>query len=215
MDKYKSDICLIFQDVGIDVSKRKKNILDTILLQNNNIEKGLTNLIKYTIKFCIKNNMKLLVPYKRDKKVNPEAHKIEIEFLKRNLNEEEFAYIEKNTLEKETNNFSSYKAMLNCKVLVSTYSTLLNEKFGIREKIFSCNLTKEDRFNFPLNGVCTLNNCSYDEFEKRLLQIYSIPTESYFSKIDKRPEYLMKHNTKISSIISIKKKLFEFGVKPH
>ena len=83
---------------------------------------------------------------------------------------------------------------------------------GTGGKILSCNLTKEDRYNFPVNGICTLNDCSYEEFEKRLLEIYSISKENYFSKIDKKPGYVMRFNKDNSTINLIREKLSQFGI---
>ena len=67
-------------------------------------------------------------------------------------------------------------------------------------------------YDFPINGICTLNNCSYVEFEKRLLEIYSISKENFFSKIDKKPDYVMKFNENNSTINLIREKLYQLGV---
>tara|TARA_Y100000590_G_scaffold420454_1_gene523166 strand:- start:1607 stop:2092 length:486 start_codon:yes stop_codon:yes gene_type:complete len=158
--------------------------------------------------------MRLVIPCKRDKKYSPGGHKLEIEFLKRNLSKEEFDYVQSNLLEKDKDrdNFSSFRAVLNSEVTVASFTTLLKDKLAVGGKILSCNLTKVDRYNFPVNGICTLNNCSYEEFEKRLLEIYSISKESYFSKIDKKPDYVMRFNKNNSTINLIREKLLQFGV---
>tara|TARA_B100000959_G_C14593691_1_gene465129 strand:+ start:31 stop:501 length:471 start_codon:yes stop_codon:yes gene_type:complete len=150
--------------------------------------------------------MKLIIPLKRDKKYSPKAHKIEHEFYKRNLKEEEFDYFQKNFLEKERDNFSSYRAVFNSKVAVGVSSTLLKDKLGAGGKILSCNLTGVNIFDFPINGICTLNNCSYVEFEKRLLEIYLMSKENFFSKIDKKQDYVMKSTLDTASIIRNKLK---------
>ena len=102
--------------------------------------------------------------------------------------------------------------MLNSKVTISLNSTLLRNKLAIGGKILSCNLTKIDRYNFPVNGICALNDCSYAEFEKRLLEIYSISKENYFSKIDKKPDYLDKFSKEYSTIDLIREKLSQLGI---
>ena len=213
--KYNSDICLIFQPVGRYEEAQEKNTMFSYNCQKNrNIERGLAEIVKYTVKFCIKNNMRLVIPCKRDKKYSPGGHKLEIEFLKRNLSKEEFDYVQSNLLEKDKDrdNFSSFRAVLNSEVTVASFTTLLKDKLAVGGKILSCNLTKVDRYNFPVNGICTLNNCSYEEFEKRLLEIYSISKESYFSKIDKKPDYVMRFNKNNSTINLIREKLLQFGV---
>ena len=156
--------------------------------------------------------MKLIIPLKRERKYSLKSHGVEYEFYKRNLEKEEFDYFQKNFLEKERSNFSSYRAVLNSKVAVGVSSTLLFDKFGIGGKILSCNLTKADMYNFPISGICSLNNCTYLEFEKRLLEIYSISSEDFFSKIDKKPDYVMKFNKSNSTIDLIREKLFQAGV---
>ena len=219
-EKYNSDICLISEYIGNSYlhatdaldEHTKKKVNNPKLPENINIARGYVEIVKYTIKFCIRNNMKLIIPLKRDKKYSPKSHKVEYEFYKRNLEKDEFDYFQKNFLEKETSNFSSYRAVLNSKVAVGIGSTLLFDKLGTGGKILSCNLTKADFANFPISGICSLNNCTYLEFEKRLLEIYSISSEDFLSKIDKKPDYVMKFNKNNSTINLIREKLSQLGV---
>ena len=61
-------------------------------------------------------------------------------------------------------------------------------------------------------GILTLNNCSYEDFEKRLLEIYSISKENYFSQMEQNIDYIMKFSKDYSTIDLIRKKIFELGV---
>jgi surface carbohydrate biosynthesis protein len=213
-EKYNCDICLV-AEMFFPTSK---NIFEVGTLASKfnedrrTEEEGFVKLIKYTIKFCLKHNMKLIIPLKRDKKHLPGFYNLEIEYYDRNFEKEELEYIKSNILEKDRENFSSYRVLLNSKVVVSTKSTLLRNKLTIGGKILSCNLSKKDRYNFPVNGICTLNNCFYEEFEERLLEIYSISEEDYFSKIDKKPDYREKFNKNYSAIDLIREKLIQLGV---
>ena len=207
LEKYKCDICLVPSYQNPTSEMRKKSLEDSI-----NMEKGSVKLIEYTVKFCLKHNMKLIIPLRRDKKYLPGLYKFEIEFFERNFKNEELEYIKKKILEHELDNFSSYRVVLNSKVTISQYSTLLRNKLALGGKVLSCNLTKIDRYNFPVNGICTLNDCSYAEFEKRLLEIYSISNENYFSKMDKKPDYLEKFNKEYSAIDLIRDKLSQLGI---
>ncbi len=217
-EKYNSDICLISEYVGTSCfhatsaldKHEKKKINNPKLPENINIERGYAKIVKYTIKFCIRNNMKLIIPLKRERKYSLKSPEVEYEFYKRNLEKEEFDYFQKKF--KERSNFSSYRAVLNSKVAVGMASTLLFDKLGIGGKILSCNLSKVDMYNFPISGICSLNNCTYLEFEKRLLEIYSISSEDFFSKIDKNPDYVMKFNKSNSTIDLIREKLSQAGV---
>ena len=156
--------------------------------------------------------MKLVIPLKNDKKYSFNKHKFEVEYFDRNFEKEELDYIKRNILEKDQENFSSYRAVLNSEITVGKRSTMLRHKLATGGKILSCNLTRIDRHNFPVSGICTLNNCSYEEFEKRLLEIYSISKEDYISKMDKNPDYLEKSSKNYSTIDLIREKLSQLGV---
>tara|TARA_B100001250_G_C19166624_1_gene514790 strand:- start:257 stop:529 length:273 start_codon:yes stop_codon:yes gene_type:complete len=90
---------------------------------------------------------------------------------------------------------------------------MLRHKLAMEGKILACNLTNIDRYDFAINGICTLNNCTYEEFEERLLEIHSIDKENYFSKMDKDPNYLEKITKNYSTINLIRKKLYNLGLK--
>ena len=48
----------------------------------------------------------------------------------------------------------------------------LREKLAMGGKILSCNLTALEEVDFPNQGICSIKNFSYEEFESRLLKIY-------------------------------------------
>ena len=104
-------------------------------------------------------------------------------FYKQHLNDVEFNYLLSNSIEKYK--YSSYKAMFQSNIVVATYTTMLRENLGIGGKILSCNCTYSDVFDFPIEGICSIKNCNFQEFEKRLLEINSIPKENYFSRLSK------------------------------
>ena len=64
----------------------------------------------------------------------------------------------------------------------------------------ACNFTKNHVYDFPIKGLCVIKDCSYEEFEKRLLEIYSIAKEDYFSRIDKNWNSLDKFSNNYSTI---------------
>ena len=71
----------------------------------------------------------------------------------------------------------------------------------------SCNCTSSNIFDFPDEGICSIKNCNFQEFEKRLLEICSISKEDYFSKLNKNKCYTMEYDYKISTIEILKKKI--------
>ena len=100
--------------------------------------------------------------------------------------------------------------MLQSNIVVASYTTMLRENLGIGGKILSCNCTNSDIFDFPIEGICSIKNCNFKEFEKRLLDIHSISKENYFSKLSKDKCYILEYNEKISTIEIIRKKIDSF-----
>jgi len=200
-EKYKSDICLISTTAtGADK-----------IFGDNSIESGIGNVSKYTVKFCKKNNKKLILALKRDSKINPMGHKTEMDFLKKHLNED-FEFAKKHILYRDAKDYSSYQAMFNSKVTVSAHSTIVREKMCLGGKVLSCNFTNSSMYDFPINGICFLKKCTFEEFESRLLEILRISNEDYFSKINNKSSYVMAFNKNISTIDIIKEKFESLGL---
>ena len=107
----------------------------------------------------------------------------------------------------EKDRFTSYKVMFQSQVVVATYSTLLREYLGTGGKVLSCNMTSSDIFDFPIKGICSIKDCTFEEFEKKLSNIFSISQEEYFEKLGKDKNYLMEYDKEISTIEIIRKKI--------
>ena len=100
--------------------------------------------------------------------------------------------------------------MFQSKVTIGYWSTMLRENLAIGSKILCCNLIPTDIWDFPVQGICSISNCTYEEFEKRLLQIYSMSEKDYFYKLSKDKCYTVEYNEKFSTIDILKNKLDEF-----
>jgi hypothetical protein len=84
---------------------------------------------------------------------------------------------------------------------------MLREKLGCRNKILSCNLTGADVLNFPINGICSLINSNYNEFEERLSKILEMSEEDYFKNINRPVNQLVNFDKNSSMIYKLKKDL--------
>lgn len=174
-------------------------------LKTNNIEEGFSKLAKYLIKFSKKKNLKFIF-VKKLKKIKM-SHTIEdMDFYKNFLDQSEIDYLNLNTYQ-DHGTFSSYMGVFQSKVAVGTQSTLLREKIGCGQKILSVDLTNKEIWNFPVEGLCTLNNCSYSEFEERLSYILNINNEDYFNQISKEKSFLMNFDENNSAINKINSKI--------
>ena len=147
----------------------------------------------------------MIFTWRRDKEITPKGFNKELVAFKKHLNDTEFNYLVSNSEEKYE--FSSYKAMFQSNIAVGSISTMLRENLGIGGKILSCNCTYSDIFDFPIEGICSIKNCNFQEFEKRLLDIHSISKENYFSRLTKDKCYTMEYDEKISTIEILRKKI--------
>jgi len=189
---YYYDICLIS-----DTTYERNEYLKI-----DNFEEKIVLTTKYKIHFCKKKNLKFIFILKGKKKskvgLNPELN-----FYKKYLDTEEFKYLIKNS--SYDNNYSNYKNVVESKVTIGIVSTMLGEKLAIGGKILSCNMTNLDIYNFQIKGICSINNCSYENFEKRLDKILKMKKKQYFLNINKNVKYLINYDAKTSCSLKIKK----------
>ena len=189
IQKDKFDVCLISEPVpGLNSRMNRENL-----------EEGFAKLAKFTIKFVIENNLKFIFAGKREEgSIN---FNNEFEFYKKYLSKYEYEYL-LNNLNKKKDKYSSFNALFQSTVAIGCQSTLLKDKISRKEKILSCNLTNFDMYNFPIRGICSINNCDYTVFASRLKRIKEISIVDYFQDIN--PEQIMFNDPKESTIQKIK-----------
>jgi len=186
------DICLI-SDTTFERNK---------YLKINNFEEKISQTTKYTIDFCKKKNLKFIFIFK-NKKLETTRFDEELNFYKKYLNTEQMKYLLKNSSDNYLN--SNYQHSIESKVTVGIISTMLGEKLSIGGKILSCNMTNLDIYNFPIKGLCSINNCTYKDFEKRLSKILRMTNNQYFDCIDRNKKYLINYDLDFSCSLKIKK----------
>ena len=198
LNKNKYDICLISEPAeGVDAAYNQ-----------NSMEEGFAQIARFAIKFSRKHKLKFIFAGKRIKQTAlvKDSYDSEINFYKKYLDKSDFDYLMNNFNEKK-NFFSSFQAIFESKIAVAAQSTLLRNKIGLNEKILSCNLTNFKIYDFPINGVCTINNCNYEDFENRLQKILNMSIKDYFYNIDRDKSYIMTFDKELSTIDKIKKKI--------
>ena len=78
------------------------------------------------------------------------------EFYRKQLTANEFNYLLNNSIHK-TDQFSSYKTLIESKVVIGVSTTMLREKLSLfKGKILTCNYTNLPLFNFPKDGIFVL-----------------------------------------------------------
>ena len=199
--KKKYDICLLsdygawldrFDGVSLDILKQAEN--------------GYIKLIEWSIEFCRSKNLKFVFSFKR--RINTHDYFLEKSFYKNKLSEVNYNFlIENSSYNQKDMIYKSYYSSFQSELTIAKTSTLLRETLACNNKILACNLTNSNLFDFPIKGICSLNNCSFDEFEKRVENILKIKSSDYFSKIKENKNYLVYDSNPKSVINSILKEL--------
>jgi surface carbohydrate biosynthesis protein len=166
------------------------------------LEESVAKLIKFAIKYSRENNKKFKLATRNTK----DSFKKENNFYKKNLNREEYNYLKKNIFFRK-GPYDTYKQMLNSKIVIGTMSTMLRENLSLGGKSLSCNFTKTNIFDFPINGICNLKNCEYSVFYQRLKKILSISHKNYLSRLSKDVPYLVFKDKNKSTIDLVKSQL--------
>jgi|TARA_B110000971_G_C20030718_1_gene511293 surface carbohydrate biosynthesis protein len=199
--KKKYDICYISEPYAWDLMLNQANL---------KMEEGIGKLLKFTIKFSMENKMKFIIASRYGKS---EKKKLAIEkkFYRKYLNNDELNYLAKNFYYRGTK-FLSYVLMSQSEVVVSTMSTMLRENLYLKGKVLACNFTPTNIFNFPIKGICSLKNCSYYDFNKRLIYLKKISNKEYFLKIKKNNYYSNSLKNPTVAHSNIKKALHQLMI---
>ncbi len=186
------DVCLISEPM----------INHNVEYKNATIEKSIIDLMKFSINFCMENNLKFI--YAPKCFFETRNAKLELDFFSEYLSKEQLRYLLQNTY-KKINIYSSYEALLQSKIAIGWESTMLLNKIGLKQKILSCNFSSFETWNFPINGVCSLNEKDYKSFSERVKLILNMSDEDYFNKLNKNPNFVMSFDEKESLIKKTKK----------
>ena len=196
LKKNKYDICLISEN-AYDLNSK---------LGEDGEEEGFANMVKFVIRYAKETNIKFIFARKRKNFTSLASD--EMSFFKKYLSETELNYL-KNNMNEKINEHSSYFPLFQSKIAIGTQSTLLKDKLSCREKILSLNLQKTNIYDFPISGVCSLKNCSYEEFKERVNMIFSMSDKEYFLNISKNFNNLIEFSKDENVIDKIKNSINE------
>ena len=194
IENNKYDICLVSDDAS-GFSKH---------FSESSLEKDYAKIASFAIQFSKKFNKKFIFIWKRYQ--NHPDHIREYEFYRKQLTDNEFNYLLNNSVHK-TDQFSSYKALIESKVVIGVSTTMLREKLSLKGKILTCNYTNLPLFNFPKDGIFVLKKYEYSDFENKLNFLLEMSNEEYFDKIKEVAPYIIKFydNNDLESVKKILK----------
>ena len=167
------------------------------------LEEGTALMVKHTINYCLSHKKKFIFVLK-NKKNDLRRQNQELNFYKKYLSKKEFDFLKSNSNKNQTSLFASYAIMLRSKVVIGTISTMLGENLALGRKILACNFSRIKILDFPVKGICFINNQSYQVFEKRLSYILNLSKKNYLQKLNKSKNYIVNYDKQISTIKLIK-----------
>lgn len=92
------------------------------------------------------------------------------------------------------NTLGSYDAIDSCHVVVGVLSSLLVEAFGRSRRVLAFNPSGNPDINFPIDGIWSLTDDSYDAFEERLSSIMNMSTDEWNRFTGTLPQHLVAYN---------------------
>tara|TARA_Y100001970_G_scaffold2704_1_gene3177 strand:+ start:29092 stop:30165 length:1074 start_codon:yes stop_codon:yes gene_type:complete len=103
--------------------------------------------------------------------------------------------------------FSSYEAIHMSKVVISTFSTLVVEAFGIGKKIMFIDYSKRKLYSSYDYGDWFLYEEGYRAFNKKLNRIIHMDNKEWKIKTNKYGSYLMKYDKDFPTYLKIQNEL--------
>jgi len=192
----KYDICLISE---------VKFFLNKDWSQVKNFAECMGLVAEFTHRLCKKHNLNMVFAGKCAK--DTVDGRREIYFYKHYLKNYDFKILQlpnPNRLKE----YPSYVSIMQSKLTIALWSTILREAISFEKKFLSFNTTRHPDVIFPAPGItfpqesiCVLTKPSYELFEERVLKILSMTTEEYFSQLGKEKSFLMAPTVETASIL--------------
>ena len=162
-----------------------------------NSQKEIGSFLTYLSEFINKNKLKLVIIGKRPKIDDISLNeKFPNHLLNKYISERKFYEKFLNSkhlyIPQDNKILSSYKYSMQSEVTIGTTSTILRELLSANKKILACNPFGEKNAEFPIKGICYLENFDFTKFEQRLKKILNISNSEYFGQLEKDPNHLVK-----------------------
>lgn len=90
--------------------------------------------------------------------------------------------------------YSTYYLCDRSKVTLGMTSSALWESFGRGNKILAVNLTDNEIYDFPISGIWSMRQPSYEEFETRLLELLNMGGDEWMRISEESRDYLLHYD---------------------
>lgn len=155
-------------------------------------------LARHLKRFCETNNVSLCVAARRHPNGKADLFDWETQWFRDRLGGAA------EIIPNDTTAFTSYALVDASRVTLALHTTLIHEGFGRGNRTLSCNFTGDGRYDFPIPGIWSLTDTSYEAFEERLLALLEMSDVEYSELLGKWPNYLIGYQAQCPTHIFLK-----------
>ena len=197
--KKKRQICLLSEH---------DNWHKEVELKNKSFTKNFYKVFNFTLRYALEEKIKIIICSKRHGFEN--KNDFSSPYYKEKKAYEDYVdyqykiFFRKNLVKRNRDKFQTYKYMDESSIVVGSMSTLLRENLVLKNKIFACNTSKNNIYDFPLKEFFTANDVNYVTFKKKMSFLLNMSKNDFYNKIDHKINYLMineKSTTKLIQLI--------------
>ncbi len=94
----------------------------------------------------------------------------------------------------DLNDFSTYRAAEQSRLVVALNSTTLSEILSWKHKVLWCNLTNDEHYEMTVAGICYFSGDDYEAFRERVSYLLNMPQSEFEKCIEGRVSYINNFN---------------------
>ena len=194
--KKKRQICLLSEH---------DNWHKEVELKNKSFTKNFYKVFNFTLRYALEEKIKIIICSKRygveNKNDFSSSYYKEKKAYEDYVDDQYKIFFRKNLVKRNRDKFQTYKYMDESSIVVGSMSTLLRENLVLKNKIFACNTSKNNIYDFPLKEFFTANNINYVTFKKKMSFLLNMSKNDFNNKIDHKINYLMVNQKSTTKLI--------------
>ena len=164
-------------------------------LKNKSFTKNFYKVFNFTLRYALEEKIKIIICSKRygveNKNDFSSLYYKEKKAYEDYVDDQYKIFFRKNLVKRNRDKFQTYKYMDESSIVVGSMSTLLRENLVLKNKIFACNTSKNNIYDFPIKEFFTANNINYVTFKKKMSSLLNMSKNDFYNKIDHKINYLM------------------------
>ncbi len=163
-------------------------------------EDAIGKIAQYAIRYCKENNLKLVIAGKRDldnARADFQTYDIESAWYEKYIGDSV------KITPRIRDEYTTYSLVDHSKISLAIMSTSLYEGASRGNKVLFCNFSNHSLFNFPVDGIMSLEKDDYNSFSDRVTDILNYSNDEYNEKTHSATRYVMNNSDKIPTYAAL------------